>query len=273
MVGEKEQRCLNTVIRSLNSEGSLKKYFGLLKNDIDEINDILKTAESNEKLSEFPDFVFKNGFIEHFQITSSKANKDGAKQLEELSRFKNKVEKATKILEEEWNDNPDCNKIRSESWAMKYPKHSYEYLCDSFKKSWENHIESYNKYTGNKHIGVFMIEYSDLALTMYENVYADWIYGMVNGDFREPEKIQIYRLTRDKNLLKYIYSFKENLKYVFFVYGKDCEIIKLESIPYLLKLMPWDYVIAPYIGTTLVSSLYNLSIQNPIDQKGNLDNE
>jgi len=26
MIGEKEQRCLNTVIRSLNSEGSLKKY-------------------------------------------------------------------------------------------------------------------------------------------------------------------------------------------------------------------------------------------------------
>lgn len=45
MVGEKEQRCLNTVIRSLKSEGSLKKYFGLLKDDIDEINDILKTAD------------------------------------------------------------------------------------------------------------------------------------------------------------------------------------------------------------------------------------
>ena len=100
MVGEKEQRCLNTVIRSLKSEGSLKKYFGLLKDDIDEINDILKTAESNERLSEFPDFVFKNGFIEHFQITSSKTNKNGAKQLEEISLFKNKVEKATQRLKE-----------------------------------------------------------------------------------------------------------------------------------------------------------------------------
>ena len=178
MVGEKEQRCLNTVIRSLKSEGSLKKYFGLLKDDIDEINDILKTAESNEKLSEFPDFVFKNGFIEHFQITSSKTNKNGAKQLEEISLFKNKVEKATQRLKEEWRDNPDSNKICSESWAMQYPKHSYEYLCDSFRKSWENHIESYNKYTGNKHIGIFMIEYTDLALEMYENVYDDWKNGM-----------------------------------------------------------------------------------------------
>lgn len=81
MVGEKEQRCLNTVIRSLNSEVSIKKYFGLLKEDIDEINDILKTTKANEQKSKFPDFVFKNGFVEHFQITSSKTNKNGAKQL------------------------------------------------------------------------------------------------------------------------------------------------------------------------------------------------
>ena len=262
MVGEKEQRCLNTVIRSLNSEESLKKYFGLLQEDIDEINDILKTINPNEKVNEFPDFVFKNGFIEHFQITSSRTNKDGAKQLEELSLFKNKVEKETKRFKEDCNDNLDCNKIRSESWAMKYPKHSYEYLCNSFKKSWENHIESYNKYTGNKHIGIFMIEYSDLALTMYENVYADWINCMTNGDFREPEKVKFYRLTRDRKLLEYIYSFKENIKYVFFVYGKDCEIIKLESIPHLLKLMPWDYVIAPYMGTTLIASIHRVNIQD-----------
>lgn len=260
MVGEKEQRCLNTVIRSLSSEGSLKKYFGLLQYDIDEINDILKTVKANEKLSEFPDFVFKNGFIEHFQITSSKTNKNGAKQLEELSLFKNKVEKGAKRFKEDCNANPDSNKIRSENWAMKYPKHSYDYLCESFNKNWENHIASNNKYTGNKNIGIFMIEYPDLALTMYENIYADWINGMVNGDFREPEKVQVYRLTRDKNLLKYIYSFKENIKYVFFVYGKDCEIIKLESIPYLLKLIPWDYAIAPYMGTTLVASIYSANM-------------
>ena len=269
MVGEKEQRCINTVIKSLNSKGSLKKYFGLLQEDIDEINDILKITKPNEKLSEFPDFIFKNGFIEHFQITSSKTNKNGAKQLKEVSLFKNKVEKETKRFEENCNVNPDCSKIRSENWTMKYPKHSYEYLCDSFKKNWENHMDSLNKYTGDKDIGIFLIEYTDLALEMYENIYNGWIDGMTNGDLREPEKVKFYRLTRDKNLLEYIYSFKGDIKYVFFLYGKDCEIIKLESIPYLLKLIPWDYTIAPYIGTTLVASIYNFSSQNYIEQKGN----
>ena len=265
MVGEKEQRCLNVVIRNLNSEESLKKYFGLLKDDIDEVKDILKNAKPNEKLSEFPDFVFKNGFIEHFQITSSKTNKNGAKQLEEISLFKNKVEKATQRLKENWRDNPDSNKICSASWAMKYPKHSYEYLCDSFKKSWKNHIESYNKYAGNKNIGIFMIEYTDQALEMCEDICSDWIDFMTTGDFKEPEIVKTYRLTRDKKLLKYIYSFKENIKYVIFVYGKECEIIKLESIPYLLKLMPWDYVIAPHMGTILIASTHGVNIQDDLE--------
>lgn len=262
MIGEKEQRCLNTVIRNLNSERSLKKYFGLLKDDIDEVKDILKNAKPNEKLSEFPDFVFKNGFIEHFQITSSKTNKNGAKQLEELSLFKNKVEKASKRLKEEWNNNPDSNKICSESWGMQYPKHSYEYLCDSFKRIWENHIESYNKYAGNKNIGIFMIEYTDQSLEMYEDIYSDWIDFMTDGDFRKPEIVKSYRLTRDKKLLKYIYSFKEDIKYVIFVYGKDCEIIKLESIPYLLKLMPCDYVIASHMCAILIASAHKVTIQD-----------
>lgn len=265
MVGEKEQRCLDTVIKSLNSEGSLKKYFGLLKEDIDEINNILKNTKNNEKLSEFPDFIFENGFIEHFQITSSKTNKHGAKQLEEVSLFKNKVEKETKRFKEECNDNLDCNKIRSKHWAMKYPKHSYKYLCNSFKKNWENHIESLNRYTGNKDIGIFMLEYKDQALEMYENVYADWIDGMTTGDFKEPEIVKTYRLTRDKKLLKYIYSFKQYIKYVIFVYGKECEIIKSESIPYLLKLMPWDYVIAPHMGTILIASTHGVNIQDDLE--------
>ena len=51
MVGEKEQRCLNTVKRSLNSEESLKKYFGLLQEDIDELYDILYTINLNENVN------------------------------------------------------------------------------------------------------------------------------------------------------------------------------------------------------------------------------
>lgn len=273
MRGEKEQRCLNIVRNNCSSKENLKKYFGLFQEDIEEIDNILKSAKPNAKPSAFPDFIFGDGFIEHFQITSSKTNKHGAKHLKQESCFKNKVKEEKAEIQEEWNNNPFSNGIHSKSWAFKYPEHKYEYLEESLKNRWKKHMKSWNKYTGNKNIGIFMIEYSDLALTMYENVYADWIDGMTNGDMKEPEKVEFYRLTRDKNLLKNIYSFKDNIKYVIFVYGKECEIIKLKSIPYLLKLIPWNYVIAPYMGTTLISSMYNFSIQIPVEKKGNIDNE
>ncbi len=60
-------------------------------------------------------------------------------------------------------------------------KHSYENLVRSFKKELNNHIESFEKYKGKKDISIFMIQYSDMALEMYENVYENWIDGMSNG--------------------------------------------------------------------------------------------
>ena len=104
-----------------------------------------------------------------------------------------------------------------------------------------------------------MIEYSDFALRMEENVYKDWIDGMSQGDMRKQEKIHGYRLTRDKVLLDFVFQYKERIKYVIFVYGDDFEIIRLKNIPYLLKLIPWDYEIYP-VTVKNVSSLYNISI-------------
>ena len=68
----------------------------------------------------------------------------------------------------------------------------------------------------------------------------------------------------DKELLNFIYRYKEQIKYVIFVSNQGIEIICLDKIPYLLKLMPWDYVILPMVVGT-VSTLYNISI--PIKQE------
>ena len=150
------------------------------------------------------------------------------------------------------------NDQKSKHWVMKYPEHSYEYLVNSFKKNWNSHFDSFQKYKGKKDISIFMIQYSDMALEMYENVYKNWIDGMSNGDLREPEILDCYRITRDKEILEYMYEFKEKIKYVIFIYGEKCEIIKLKNIPYILKLIPWNYAIAPKINAMLISSLYKL---------------
>lgn len=64
-----------------------KNYFGLLENERFEFADIIRTAKPNPSSSEFPDFIFDNGFIEHFQITSSQVTRKGATHARKESRF------------------------------------------------------------------------------------------------------------------------------------------------------------------------------------------
>ena len=69
-----------------------------------------------------------------------------------------------------------------------------------------------------------MIQYSDMALEMYENVYEYWIDGMSKGDLRKTEKLNYYRMSRDKKILNYMYEFKDKIKYVIFVYGENVKL-------------------------------------------------
>lgn len=241
-----------------------KSYFGLLEKDRNEIEQILRIAKPNNKLSEFPDFVFDNGYIEHFQVSSSKTTHKGAEHIKEMRCFVSRVDKETEVLEGEWSDKPSYDKVRSKSWMLDNPKHSHSLLKTSFKKNWNHHIKSLDKYTGKKDVGIFLIQYSDNALGMSENIYKDWINGMSQGDMIEKKHPHCYRLTRDKVLLEFIYNFKDKVKYVIFVYYNGFEVIRLENIPYLLRLMPWEYQVYPlYVKT--VSSLYNISV--PINSK------
>lgn len=236
-----------------------KNYFGLLEEDRSEIEQVLRLAKPNIKASEFPDFIFGNGFIEHFQVSSSKTTRKGAQHIKEMNHFVSKVNQETEGLKQAWSEMPSYGEVRSKHWSIDNPEHSHSFLIKSFKDSWKNHIESLDKYVGKKNIGIFMIEYSDYALSMCENVYKNWIDGMSQGDMRGQEKFQCYRLTRDKVLLDFVYQYKDRIKYVIFVYWDGFEIIKLENIPYLLKLIPWEYVVSP-MAVKNVSSLYNVSV-------------
>lgn len=271
MRGEAEQKCLDIIKNSKEIEIP-QKYFGFQQTDVNEIVDSIRKAEPNKNLSNFPDFTFDKGFIEHFKVTSSKTNKKGSTHLKKENNFKRKVELEAMKLKEKWSNDFSDGEVHSQQWAMEYPEHSYHYFYESFTSNWKNHIESMKKYNGNKDISIFMIEYTDLALTMYEDVFEDWIDGMSNGDLREPENVEFYRISRDKGLLNYIYEFKDVMKYVVFVYGKEYEAIKIDNIPYILKLMPWNYIIAPYMNPILISSLYEIGRIKPY-VKGEIDSE
>lgn len=243
-----------------------------METDRNEFEQILRKAEPNQKLSSFPDLVFANGFIEHFQVTSSAVTRKGSNHAKKESEFNHRVEDETKKIEDEWNQTPSFDEVRSKSWAFTNPTHSHDFLITSFKSNWEHHMDSYRKYNGAKEVGIFMVEYPEFALTMSENVYCDWINGMAQGDMRGQEKFKEYRLSRDKKLLEYIYQFREQIKYVIFVNRVRHEVIRTENIPYLLKLMPWDFVIYPLVVTT-VSTVKNISVPANLGQGGEQDDQ
>lgn len=259
--GEKELRCLNKVKSFISQEDDalINNSFGLLENERKEIIEIINEAKPNPSSSEFPDYIFNDGFIEHFRVTSSKETKKGSTHTRQESEFNRKIENETLELMEEWDKNPSYDKVRSKTWELKNTQHSHEYLVKSFKKNWGSHINSLKKYIDkskkNVTIGIFMVEYPEFALAMYENIYKDWIDGMSRGDMRSPEKYKEYRLSRDKQLLEYMLGFENLIKYVIFVNINRCEIIKIDKIPYLLNLLPWDYRISPMV----VSNNYKLS--------------
>lgn len=229
-----------------------KNFFGLLEYDRLEFSKIIRSAGLNPAANDFPDLLFSNGFIEHFQITSSKSSKRKGSTQEQ---FSGKVRREECTQKKEWEKDESFTGTRSKSWVVESAEHSYTYLVNSFKRSWEDHIESLQNYGGCKNVGIFMIEYPDIALSMHEQKYGDWIDGMAQGDFCDEEQHRCYRLSRDKQLLNYIYSYRDQIKYVIFVYQDHFEVIKLDSIPQLLKLMPWDFLIYPLVQQT-VSTLY-----------------
>lgn len=238
MRGDKEKKCLDFVKSNIKFEN----YYGFSQEDIAEFKECLNSATPNEKSSEFPDFICNNGFIEHFQISSGKITRKGSKHLEEFNKYQSKNEK--KLFEN--MDNGNCSPLYA---TMQYSSHTYEYLKSSFKKSWEMHLLSLEKYNGNSTLGIYMIEYKDACIEMIENIYANVKEGINYGNLKEQIRIDHYSLCHDKDLLNYMYEYKNRIHYIIYVYNKGIEIINVENIPDLLKLLPYDYCIAGNVAT------------------------
>lgn len=204
------------------------------------IREIFQTALPNPELSEFPDFVFEGGFIEHFEVTSSHSNRNGSTMKIEQHSLQKEAEEKEKVFMDEMSETPryDGKTAITDKW---HSKHSYDDFCLSFKRNWKKHIDSLEKYTGGKNISVFMVQYNDSALVM-DTLYPDVKTELFYGDLLEKPKYRGYRLTHDSIMLEYIYQYKDKIKYaVFFTndvfHGQRCEIICVENIPEILKIV------------------------------------
>lgn len=234
-----EQSCMNRV----KNEFSRDICFGVPVEDFESLQGKIGVTKANPKSNDFPDFLFPGGFIEHFQVTSAKESRKGSSHKIKESRFA----KENKKIEQSLSPN-----IPSAANTMEYENHSYSSLRSSFEKNWNKHLESLEKYNGEKNTGIFMVEYLDtLALSMAESSL-EGVAGLICGDINpKQEKFGNYRLSRDKSMQKFLRSLSDEIYYVIFVTATHVEIIDLKNIDRLHTIMPYEYFISD--NTTFVT--------------------
>ena len=178
----KEEYCLDYLLDNFDNA----EFYGCEKSSI---RNIIISAKRNKEPQKFPDFLLPNGFIEHFQITSSKTIRKGSKQEREMAQYLQGNERIIK------NSVGDEDVIAFRSFTTQYPKHSRHYLLESLKKEWDNHINHLNKYKGNKDLSIFMLQYNDACLQICENIPKEDSYIICKE--RPQQHYDFYSLVRD----------------------------------------------------------------------------
>ena len=224
MRGEQESNCLTRVKQQLDIDSV--HYFC---SDPQRIIHILKSAKPNPAQSNFPDFLFENGFIEHFQITASKETRKGAEHRKRQALFCKEVEQQLQRMGSALNDAFHTNSLTRETFEMEAPLYSYEMYAASFQKNWQHHIDSLQKYASCQDVGVFLIEYQG---PLFEVLQCGRFAGF-------------YHLYQDTQILQYMAAYKNKLSYVIFTDGQNCEVIELKYIPALLEQVPCDIQFEP----------------------------
>lgn len=183
----------------------------------------IEFASQNIESNEFPDFLFDGGFIEHFEVTSSYEGKKGSKQKGESFKLKANIKRelCSKLQEK------PVGKVIERSAYKHLEDHSYSNICKSIKRNWTNHINSYDNYPSMKKHYVFLLEYTDFSLQT----------AIVNKD--SPAMIyDSYRISADKELLKWIYGFKDKIEYLILFHEESLEVIKIDKIKKIIDGLP-----------------------------------
>ncbi len=222
----KEEICLDYVLNNFDNAEFYCCEKSVIKN-------ILISAKRNKELTNFPDLMLPNGFIEHFQITSSKTTRKGATHEKEIAQYQKENEQVIK------NSVTDDDLIVFRSFTTQYPKHSREYLIESLKNEWNNHIDHFNKYDGLKTISVFMIQYNDRCLQICESIPKEDVY--IISKERPQQCFDFYSLVRDFEALDFVGQYSDKINYVIYVTNGHIEIINLKTIPSIKKQIPYGF--------------------------------
>lgn len=223
-MGQKERNVLDFVKQQCYFYGFCSRI-GLSECEVAILAQLLATAtDTDVGETKFPDFICDSGWIEHFAITSGEISGErGYKNLQlENEQLKN--------LASSMND---PGSIRFTSISLSPGGH--EYLEQSLKTAWNNHIESFKKSRINKdtNIGVFLIEVDDRCIITHFSDSKGSLY-------RSP-----YAIYFDMEILDFIYGSRDIVQYVI-AYHKSpmwVEIISTSDIPKIKSSFPPDFII------------------------------
>lgn len=216
--GHKELQCLQDVKKIIPTNHPIRLY--------------LESATPNKHLSEFPDFIFSQGFIEHFQVTSAKESSKGDQnRISEVSFEKNCQEEFDRDKQAFLSSKPCPHTMSTKVVEMEPPEYSYQFFINSFKRNFEHHIHSLSKFSGEKSVGIFLIEHAGARITVLHN-----------GKYT-----RFYKIQCDRNLLSYLSAFVDKLKYLILFWGEtvgdlngsiSCEIIEMSRLPEMIQNAP-----------------------------------
>lgn len=215
----REQSCLEYIRSNLSKEICL----GVSDQKYIELENFLKDAKLNKCSSKFPDFIFNDGFIEHFAVTSSFEGRKGAKQKIASSNLKSnsKNDFFNKL------DGSEVNTLVNHSSTRLFEDHSHNNIVNSIQKNWKKHIKSYENYSTQCKHGIFLLEYIDMNIE--------------TGILRENKSVEVlesYRISADKDLLKWIYNFKEKIEYLILLSPLSIEVVRLDQILEIISCIP-----------------------------------
>lgn len=202
--------------------------------DINVVN-CFKSGVRNEDKNAFPDFVFKNGFVEHFEITSSREKKNGSSQKREDAETEREHREEIDCFEKERAKELLVQETMTYS-HVRESKHSHENLLKSLKRNLIKHIGHQKKYAGPNKFKIYLINYSDIALTTLELLTKE------SPSNKEQLNKNEFLIKYDKEALNIIYDFKDYIDYVVFLTKFDYVIIKTTSILNIIESIESDYL-------------------------------
>lgn len=219
-------------------------------------NTDFQNAETGKKETKFPDFICTNGLIEHFQISGTKENQNGSQIKKDRGKCDKDIDAAIENGEQHISKSFSVNQ-------------SYDDFVASFKRNWNNHISKLHNYQGNKDNACFMIESDCFGLKMELKPNLNYQLGIKTGNIVENylsnrgEKFKSLLLGRCKELLEYIYQYKDEVQYVIFISSEKTEIIKTDMAQYIAGLLG-DYE----FRSTITTEYHNADITVSIKGKG-----